>query len=311
MTRLALTASLAALLLAGSLSASAQPAPGASPAPAAPASSTTTVGANLNISPKRVTFDRNRRSATVYVYNQGNAPGTFDIALIDRAMMPDGQIMAITETAARPETKAVAERMKSAQSLLQVSPRRVVLNPGQGQTIRLRLASLPADPAAAEYRTHLTVTTIPPPSTGVTAEQAAGLGANELRFQINSVFGLSIPAILRVGALDVRAAIEKPRIDYAMISADGQAAPRRTAVLSFDLVRQGPNSLFGNIEVRPSGQRRGDPIGIARGVGVYPEIDRRQVRIPLTRAPNAGEQLEITFTDDDSSPGKLLARQVL
>jgi hypothetical protein len=57
--------------------------------PAAPATSNA-VGANLNISPKRVTFDRADRTATVYVFNQGTAPATFDIALVDRIMLPDG-----------------------------------------------------------------------------------------------------------------------------------------------------------------------------------------------------------------------------
>jgi len=309
LTRAALTVSLATLLLFGSLNASAQPAPGASPPAAAPPS-VTTVGANLNISPKRVTFDRNRRSATVYVYNQGNAPGTFDVSLVDRAMLPDGQIVALADSANNAAAKPFTDRVKSAQPIMQISPRRVVLNPGQGQTIRLRLSNLPAE-GAGEYRSHLTVTTIPPASAGITAEAAAGLAPNELRFQINSVFGLSIPAIVRVGDIDVRAAIQNARVEYVEMSADGQSAPRRTPVMAFELVRQGGNSLFGNIEVRPSGQRRGEPVGIARGVGVYPEIDRRTVRVPLTRAPASGEQLEITFTDDDTSPGKVLARQVL
>jgi len=52
-------------------------------------------------------------------------------------------------------------------------------------------------------------------------------------------------------------------------------------------------------------------LGQSRGVGVYTEIDRRSIRIPLTRAPEPGEHLEVTFTDDDTSPGKLLAKLVL
>jgi len=35
------------------------------------------------------------------------------------------------------------------------------------------------------------------------------------------------------------------------------------------------------------------------------------VQIPLSRAPAPGEHLEVTFTDDDTSPGKLLAKIVL
>jgi len=270
----------------------------------------TTVGANLNISPKRVTFDRSRRSATVYIYNQGTAPATFDIALIDRAMLPDGQIIAVSEAATKPNAKAVADKVQSAKAMLQVSPRRATLAPGQGQTIRLRIASVPEGATAAEYRSHLTITTIPPADVGLTAEQAASNAPNELRFQISSVFGLSIPAIIRMGEPDVRAAIENAHIEYADISLDGKSPPKRTAIMSFDLVRQGANSLFGNIEIRQAGKRGGDPLGIARGVGVYPEIDRRVVHVPLSGAPAAGEKLEITFTDDDTSPGKLLAKTV-
>lgn len=302
MTRATLPSALALLILSGASGAIAQPA--AAPS-AAPVVAVTTVGANLNISPKRVTFDRTRRTASVYIYNQGSAPATFDITLVDRAMMPDGQIVAVTD--AKPEQSAVVGKVKSAKDLLQISPRRAVLAPGQGQNIKLRIVG--SDPGgSAEYRSHLTITTIPPPTVGLTAEAAAGARPNELRFQINSVFGLSIPAIIRTGDIDVRAGLENGRIEFADISLDGASPPKRTPMLVFDLVRLGPNSLFGNVEIRPVGQRRGDPIGLARGVGVYPEIPRRTLRVPLTRAPASGEKLEITFTDDDTAPGKLLAK---
>lgn len=298
MKRLALLPALALIAVLGSSAAVAQPAP--------PQVSVTTVGANLNITPKRVTFDPQRRTATVYIFNQGTSAATFDIALIDRAMLPDGQIVALADAQAKPESKAVADKVRSAQQMLMVSPRRATLAPGQGQTIRLRVGAVPPD-AKGEFRTHLTVTTIPAADRGTTAEQAAAGGdPNELRFEITSVFGLSIPAIVRVEAPQIAAAIENAHIEYADISLDGRAPPKRTPIMVFDLARTGPNSLFGNIEIRPVG-KKGDPIGVARGVGVYTEIDRRLLRIPLLRAPAANEKLEITFTDDDTSPGKLLA----
>ncbi|HEY0627026.1 MAG TPA: hypothetical protein VGD10_09865, partial [Allosphingosinicella sp.] len=40
-------------------------------------SAVSTVGVNLNITPRRLTFDRNTRSATVYIFNQGTTPATF------------------------------------------------------------------------------------------------------------------------------------------------------------------------------------------------------------------------------------------
>jgi len=295
--RLAQASALALLIAFSGISASAQPAP----APAAP---TTAVGANLNLTPKRITLDKNRRSATVYIYNQGNATATFDIALVDRVMTPDGQIVAAAD--ATPAQKPLVEALKSAKDILQISPRRATLAPGQGQTIRLRIASVPQDPSG-EYRSHLTVTTIPPPTAGLSAEQAAQGAPNSLSFQITSVFGISIPAIVRFSNPDVRAEIRNAHIEYAQVSPGGGAPPKRTAMMVFDLARLGASSLFGNLEVKSLSQR-GGPIGLARGVGVYPEVQQRTLRIPLTRAPAAGEKLEITFTDDDTSPGKLLAK---
>ena len=307
MTRSTLTvaAALALLTLASAVETRAQPAPPPA-APAAPAVTTSTIGANLNISPKRVTFDRNRRTATVYIYNQGGAPATFDIALVDRAMLPDGQIVTVEDAQKEAAQKPVADKVMSAQSMLAISPRRANLAPGKGQTIRLRVSGGDAT-VKGEFRTHLTITTIPPPDTGLTAEQAASTAPDELRFQINSVFGVSIPAIVRLGDIDVRAGIENMRIEYANVSLDGVAPAKRTAIVAFDLVRVGTNSLFGNIDIRAAG-RRGEQLGIARGVGVYTEIGRRTLRMPLNRAPGSGEKLEITFSDDDTSPGKVLAK---
>jgi hypothetical protein len=310
----ALFTALFLLAFAGTSPATSQPAP-AQPAPATAVTTTATPtiapasGANLNISPKRVTFDRNHRAATVYIFNQGSAPGTFDISLIDRVMMPDGQIIAVADAQAKPETKAVADRVQSAQPLLQIAPRRVTLAPGQGQTVRLRIIGAPSDPNVAELRTHLTIATLPPRDAGTTADAAAANSpTGELRFQINALLGLSIPAIVRLGDPDVRAGLENARVSLERLNGpDGPLTP----TLSVDLTRLGASSLYGNFEVRVEGQPKLAALGLSRGVGVYPEIDRRAMHIPLTRAPAPGEHLEVTFTDDDTSPGKVLAKLVL
>lgn len=302
--RAALAALLAVSLMAppaAAQDAAADPAATVAPAPA--------VGANLNISPKRLTFDRTGKSATLYVFNQGQTPATFDVSLVDRIMTPAGQITPVTEAAKQPELADPVSRLNSAKSMLLATPRRVTLQPGKGQTIRVRVNPGAEGQAPGEYRSHLTVTTIPPRDIGLTAEQAAQPGAGELKFIVHSVFGISVPVIVRLGDADIRAAIENASLSYADISPDGVAPAVRTAVLSFDLARQGANSLFGNLEV--TGAKGKEPIGLARGVGVYTEIDRRAVRIPLNRAPEPGERLQVTFTDDDTSPGKVLAQSVV
>jgi hypothetical protein len=289
----------------------AQPAPATQPAQstsAAPQDSASFVGANLNITPKRITLDRGKRSASVYIFNQGTVPATFDISIVDRVMLPSGDIKAASELAETPDGKLLIEKLKSAQQLLVVTPRRATLAPGKGQTVRLRITQpLPANDGS-EFRSHLTVTTIPPRDTGITAEQVSKLGANELSFQIRTVFGLSIPIILRSGAIDVRGGIENVRVEYVESPADGATPAQRTPVLNFDVLRSGANSLFGNIEIRSANGQDKAPLGSIRGIGVYPEIDHRNVRVPLQRAPKAGEQLTITFTDDDTKPGSVIAR---
>ena len=288
----------------------AQTAPDATSAPAATATATAVpvnaIGANLNISPKRLSFDRTQRTASVYIFNQGTAPASFDIALVDRVMLPDGRITPLDEAMASPDTQAIAGRVHSAKPMLLTSPRRVTLAPGKGQTIRVRAAP-GADLSEAEYRTHLTVTTVPPRDLGYSAEQAAEQKPEELKFLVSSVFGLSIPVIVRATDPDVSARIENVKLGAVSASADGVAAARTTPQVTLDLVRTGAHSLFGNLEVRATRGRGGEVIGVARGVGVYTEIDRRAVQIPLTRAPAKGEQIEVRFSDDDTAPGRLLA----
>lgn len=282
----------------------------AQPAPVAPAASP--LNAFLNITPKRLTFDRSRRNGTVVLLNQGTEPVTVDIALIDRVMLPDGQIFAVEDADKRADGKAAAAQLKSARDLLQISPRRATLLPGRPQTVRVRLATLP-EATDGEHRSHLTVTTIPPRDAGTTVDAAAATGGqNELRFQITAVYGLSIPMIVRPADADVRATLEGAKLEYPEVSTDGRSPPKRMPVVSLDLVRAGTSSVYGNFEVRVVGEKKGaDPLGVARGVGVYPEIARRIVRIPISRAPAAGEQLEVTFTDDDTSPGKVLAKAAI
>lgn len=266
-----------------------------------------TPGAFLNITPKRLTFDRGRRNGTVFILNQGTDAITVDLTVTDRVMFPDGQIFPAEDAIKRPDGPAVVAALKSAKDLVQISPRRVTLQPGRPQTVRVRLGSIP-DPALGEHRSHLTVTTIPPRDAGTTPEAAAAGVQNQLSFQIVAVYGLSIPLIVRPGDADVRATIEGARVEFAAPQAS-RPQDRPAPMLTFDLVRQGSSSAYGNFEVQSAGAKKGaEPLGVVRGVAVYPEIARRTVRIPLVRAPASGEKLEVTFTDDDSSPGKVIAK---
>lgn len=245
------------------------------------------VGADLNISPKRVVFGPGERSATVYVFNQGDEEATYTVELVDRVMLPDGQILPAAD---RPDI-AVA----TASDLVQHTPRRVTLAPRQSQAIRVRARPTGAD--GREYRTHLTITALPPETSGFTAEQAAAAGQGEVALQVVALFSVSIPVIVRDGAPDARAGLA----NLAIESLEGGQA------LALDIERLGVNSVYGDIEVRLGDDPAGPVLTAVRGVAVYPEIDRRRVVAALPQPLQRGQVVTVTYRDDDARPGEVLA----
>ena len=269
-----IAASLALAVLAGAGAASAQ------------------VGADLNISPRRVTFDETERSASVYVFNQGDTAATYTVELVDRAMQSDGQIVLASDAPA-------GILGQSASEFIQYTPRRVTLQPRESQVIRIRVRP-PASGAAHEYRTHLTVTALPPENTGFTVDQAAAPGADEVSLQVVALFSVSIPLIIREGAIDARAAIERVSRLPALDGAPNGA-------VQLDLVRLGANSVYGDVEIYAGTGPAERLVTMVRGVAVYPETPRRSVIAPLAEALPDGVALRIVYKDDDTQPGAQLA----
>ena len=241
------------------------------------------VGADLNISPKRVVFEPGERSATVYIFNQGDSPATYTVEMVDRVMLEDGQIVAAADTGAT---------VDSAADLVQYTPRRITLQPRESQAIRVRARA----GEGGEHRSHLTVTALPSETAGFTVEQAAQPGADEVAVQVVALFSVSIPVIVRDAAADARAAIENLNI------VSGEVGP----VLSLDLVRLGANSVYGDIEVRLGSAEDAPLVTAVRGVAVYPEIGRRTVQAVLPALP-VGQAVTVTYRDDDARPGEILA----
>ncbi len=250
------------------------------------------VGADLNISPRRVTFDESDRAASVYVFNQGDAPATYTVELVDRAMQPDGQIVAAADLTTSPLGTSAAD-------FIQYTPRRVTLQPRESQVIRLRVRP-PATGSAHEYRTHLTVTALPPEDSGLTVAQAAAPGTEEVALQVVALFSVSIPLIIREGDFDARAGIETVTRLPAV-----EGAPN--GAIQLDLVRLGANSVYGDVEVYAGVGSAERLVTVVRGVAVYPELARRTVIAPLLEPLSSSEPLRVVYKDDDARPGIALA----
>lgn len=266
--------------------------------PKADAAATQTIApiaaaANINLTPRRVIFDRNKRTEAVYVFNQGNSTVTVDVTLVDNAMLPSGEIVPLSRLSERDGTaQATATKVRSAKPFLLAAPSRLTLPPGQGKTIRVR-AMLADGATTSEYRSHLTVTTVPSADTGLTAEQAAASQKGELVLRIQSVFGISIPLIVRGGVPDA----------VGTIGQISQVTTAEGPALAVPLRRTGTTSLYGNIELRTARE----VVGVVRGVAVYPEVDERLAVVPLLRPLKRGEVVTATFISDEAKKPEPIA----
>jgi hypothetical protein len=251
---------------------------------------------DVNLTPRRIVFGpRDRGVKEITVFNRTNGTATYTITLNDEAMTPDGAIVA-------PEKASAAEqaRLKSALDFIRYSPRQMTLGPHESQTVRLQ-ARPPAGDSPAEYRTHFSVKAMPPPDTGVDiATAATGAQSDQLQVRITPIYGIMIPIIVRTGDLSEQTSISNAHL----VEAGGKRA------IGFTIHRSGGRSVYGGIDVFLEGSGSPKKIAGIRGLGVYTEIDHRDVVIPLDAdAPvvGRGSRVKIVYTDDELNPGTVLA----
>ena len=248
------------------------------------ASPSTAATGDLLVAPTRIVLD-GARGTEVILNNIGDEPATYRISLELRRMHTDGRVEEVVVTEANP-TEAAALAMIS------YAPRRIVLAPNEPQAIRIGIRA-PQGLPDGEYRAHMLFRAIPA-SKPVTAEPASETG---LSIALTPIYGVTIPIIIRRGALKATAGMS----DARLITTDEGGA------LTLNLSRSGDRSTYGRIRIYKQGQ--GKPVFEAGGVAVYPEVAARAVEIGLP--PEAVAALKgpvtIQYIEDPESGGKLLA----
>jgi hypothetical protein len=207
---------------------------------------------DLLIAPTRLVLD-GRRGGEVILSNVGNEEATYRVDLELRRMTAEGELVPVEEAEANVTEKAALE-------MIRYAPRRVVLPPDEPQAIRIS-ARAGAELPDGEYRVHMSFAAIPKVQAIAQADDGAAQGG----FAINLVpiYGITMPIIIRKGELEVTAGLANPRIEQ---SPDGPA-------FLVDITRSGTASVYGDLLVYRQGDA--EPAFIARGIGVYPEIDSR------------------------------------
>ncbi len=210
---------------------------------------------DLLVAPTRIVLD-GRKGAEIILNNIGEEPATYRISVEFRRMLPNGTLEDVAE---------ITDADKAARDLIVYAPRRVTLAPNQPQSIRIN-ARPPKGLPDGEYRVHMLFRAIPPATPVVNQAAQAAKGVS---FKLIPIYGVTIPVIVRLGNLQVQAAISDVHVERR----DGKPA------IALQLSRSGTRSTFGDVRILKSGVK--DPIAIQRAVAVYTDVTSRQVSIPV------------------------------
>lgn len=222
----------------------------------------------VSVTPLRVLFDGRERSTTVFLSNRTSTVNTYRISLVNRRMLPDGDIVPVDEA---------GPGEYFADEMISFSPRRVTIAPQSAQTIRLLVRRPRGDhPENVEYRTHMSIQSIPP------TPRLEDLETNErlieeqrLSVQPKVTVETVIPVLVRFGEPEATIAITNPRL---ILDDPEQPYP----LLLVDLERGGDRSIYGDVEVfllRPDGGE--ESIYLSRGLAVYSPLTVRTKTIRL------------------------------
>ncbi|MGH6786015.1 MAG: fimbrial biogenesis chaperone [Novosphingobium sp.] len=240
---------------------------------------------DLLVAPTRVVLSGGG-TAEVILSNIGEKSATYRIALELRRMSPEGDLDDVTE----PEANVTEQ---AALGMVRYAPRRITLAPNQPQAVRIS-ARPGAELPDGEYRVHMSFRAIPDP-TAVEDAPASPEGGFQIR--LTPIYGVTIPVIVRKGQLEATAGIANPGV---VRNADG-------TFLSLDLTRQGARSVFGEVVVSARGIK--EPVYVARGIGVYPEIGKRSLMLPLSpeQVARLKGPVRIEYREMPENGGRLIA----
>lgn len=210
---------------------------------------------DLLVAPTRVLLEGGR-GTEVILNNVGSEPATYRISLELRRMNAEGKLDEVP-------VGAESDAEKATLAMVSYAPRRVTLPPNQPQVVRVG-ARLSPDLPDGEYRVHMLFRAVPDATPAAAVTQQNGLS-----IALTPIYGVTIPVIVRKGALQATAVIS----DVHIVRRGNQSA------LSFQLARSGDRSVYGRLRVTKAGVAK--PLYEARGIAVYAELAQRTVSLPI------------------------------
>lgn len=228
---------------------------------------------NLLVTPTRVLFEGNKQMEELNLLNMGNETTTYSISFVQKRMKEDGSFVNIE----KPDSGQLF-----ADPYLRIFPREVTLAPGEPQVIMLQCRRK-ADMIAGEYRSHLFFRS--EKDYKPLASRNSARDTTQLNVQLIPIFGMSIPIIIRCGAVNVNVGLSNLKLENQQDTLQ---------ILHLNVNRTGNISTYGDIIIDfiPT-HGKSYQIGIVTGLGVYTNINQRHVDVklkkPLDRALTNGK----------------------
>src|SRR5260221_10740016 len=209
---------------------------------------------DVSVAPTVLVFDGEAGTKALTVKNTGAKEQVYRVSLHNFRMSPDGRMVS-AENPGKDEHFAAG--------MVRYSPRELVLAPGGSEVVRFQVATL----RPGEYRTHVLVQQVP----DVDALQASPFQHDDsVSMDLQAVFGVAIPLILRQGDLPTAVTFGEARLT---------ALPDGAPAVAVRLERAGARPERGGrllLRNRPEEGARG-------GVVPYAPGHRRGLLLPADR----------------------------
>lgn len=254
-----------------------------------------TAQGNLLIMPRRVVFEGSKKSQELTLANTGTDTAKYVVSILQMRMKEDGSFEQIT---------APDSGQLFADKYFRFFPRTVKLPPNQSQVVKMQLVKS-AKMASGEYRSHIYFRSVP--KDVPLGEEAGQKDTTAVSVRLTPIFGITIPAIIRVGECSAKLSLTDIVFDMY-----NDSVPR----LQMNFIRSGNISVYGDITVNhtsPAGKVT--KVAIVKGVAVYtPNILRKfQCNLDKTLGVDyhKGKLKIIYSTPDDVKASKIAEAELL
>lgn len=234
---------------------------------------------NLLVTPRRVVFEGNTKSFDLNLANTGQDSATYAISMVQIRMNEDGSF----ETIEEPDPG-----QNFADKNIRFFPRSVTLPPNEAQVVKVQLLRA-NELKPGEYRSHFYFRSVP--KIVALGEEETKIDTTSISVQLVPVFGITIPAIIRVGQSTTEVTLSDLALEF-----NENSVPN----LSVEFNRTGNFSVYGDLAVdHVSTDGTITRVGIANGIAVYTPNAVRQFQFNLNQVPGVdfkSGKLQVVFS---------------